>query len=270
MGVKEIFGERVKSLRLEKGLTQGEFAEIIGISRISVGHYEKADRTADIEVLSRIAEAFNVSFNYLLGKDEAKTSTQEEMMERLGLSETAIMELEHRDEATLLLINKILESEWYCYLAEKFGEFDSPLATYMMEVSDVIENAVMFEPKSEEEITLIRTAVWENLITREQSGKYMNGSQKALEQEIETELSNTLRENGYASILLTKDEYMEYKISQAKGSADGLFLELLEEKYSNIKKELAKKYYEKILKKEIEEESHKEELKDGEHHETDE
>lgn len=271
MSVKEIFGERIKSLRLERGLSQEAFSKAIGISRISLGYYEKAERTADIEVFSRIAEVFDVSYNYLLGKTDAKTSTHEEMTERLGLGEEAIILLEFKDPNMSYLIEQIILSGTSGYLAQSLVEFNIALAGYIKHVLTVIENAVMFEPKSEEEINLIRGAVWENLITRDQCGRYMNGQKKPLYEEIEEEVFNMLEKNGYSSVLLTRDEYMNYRISETKKWAEDVFSEMLEEVYSDAKTELAEEYYEKILKEEIKQiESGEEEEDDGEYHETDE
>lgn len=59
------FQERFKELRGE--MTQGQFAEKLGISRPTVGLYESGARIPDAEVLRDIAEKCNVSADYLLG-----------------------------------------------------------------------------------------------------------------------------------------------------------------------------------------------------------
>lgn len=53
-------------LRLDKKLTQAELGKIIGISASTIGMYEQNRRDPDTTTLSKIAEFFNVSADYLL------------------------------------------------------------------------------------------------------------------------------------------------------------------------------------------------------------
>ncbi len=59
---------RLKELRESKGLTQKEVAEIIGYSEISYARYEKGEREPDISTLCKLAEYFNVTVDYLIGR----------------------------------------------------------------------------------------------------------------------------------------------------------------------------------------------------------
>ena len=65
-----IFGDRLKSLRNRKGLSQSEFAKQIGVSKSSVNMYERGDREPNFETLEAIADYFNVDLDYLMGKSE--------------------------------------------------------------------------------------------------------------------------------------------------------------------------------------------------------
>lgn len=56
-------------LRKISGFTQKELAERLGISRSSIGNYEKGIRRPDYETLEKIADFFNVEMWQLLGKD---------------------------------------------------------------------------------------------------------------------------------------------------------------------------------------------------------
>ena len=66
------FNKVLKSLRTSQGITQDELAKTLKISRSTVGMYERGDREPDYEMLEIIADYFNVSFDYLLGR-ETKT-----------------------------------------------------------------------------------------------------------------------------------------------------------------------------------------------------
>ena len=63
----EIFAKRLRELREERAITQGELADKIGISRQSVTLYERETRTPDIDVLAKFAEFFEVTSDYLIG-----------------------------------------------------------------------------------------------------------------------------------------------------------------------------------------------------------
>ena len=65
-GVKMTFGERLKLLRDEKGLTQEQIGEIINVARPTVAGYETKGKQPDHDKLNKLADYFNVSTDYLL------------------------------------------------------------------------------------------------------------------------------------------------------------------------------------------------------------
>ncbi len=61
------FGERLKRLRKDNDLTQGQLAEQIGVVPSAVGKYERLEAAyPSIDTLIKIANYFNVSLDYLL------------------------------------------------------------------------------------------------------------------------------------------------------------------------------------------------------------
>lgn len=62
------WGERISLLREAKGMTQEELAAKLGISRSSMSHYEKNRRKPDYVIMSALADIFQVSIDYLLGR----------------------------------------------------------------------------------------------------------------------------------------------------------------------------------------------------------
>lgn len=50
--------DRLKELRETKGLTQQEFAELLELSRVSIGAYEKGTATPNTETLIKISKYF--------------------------------------------------------------------------------------------------------------------------------------------------------------------------------------------------------------------
>ena len=92
--------KRIVSLREEKGETQQELANAVGITRQSLSRYEIAARTASVEVLGALAQHFNVSADYLLGLSDVKSTEQDiqTACEVTGLSEKAVLSLCERKE----------------------------------------------------------------------------------------------------------------------------------------------------------------------------
>lgn len=72
------FGEKLKKLRIEKGITQEKLGQIIGVSDRVIGYYEADNRfPKDDILLTKIADYFNVSLDYLLGRTENKQFVKE-------------------------------------------------------------------------------------------------------------------------------------------------------------------------------------------------
>lgn len=61
-------GERIQILREEKNLKQKDLAEMAGITEATLSRYENGKREPRGEIVSRLANALNVSTDYLLGR----------------------------------------------------------------------------------------------------------------------------------------------------------------------------------------------------------
>ena len=61
------FGEKLRKLRTEKGLTQKQLASLIGVKNSVISFYELGDRIPSPEVIIKLASALHVSSDYLLG-----------------------------------------------------------------------------------------------------------------------------------------------------------------------------------------------------------
>ena len=71
------FGERLREHRKEKGLSQDEFAKMLGTSKQILSRYELGQRSPKIEQVSKYAEKLKVSVDYLLGDSEAEAMYSE-------------------------------------------------------------------------------------------------------------------------------------------------------------------------------------------------
>jgi transcriptional regulator with XRE-family HTH domain len=61
-------GHKITELRKQKDLSQTEFAKQVGVSREMIGRYERDEVMPSIEVAKKIADALDVSLDYLAGE----------------------------------------------------------------------------------------------------------------------------------------------------------------------------------------------------------
>ena len=64
------FAEKIKQERVKRGLSQEDFAELIGFHRTYVGMLERAERNITLVNLEKIALALNISLKNLLDLDD--------------------------------------------------------------------------------------------------------------------------------------------------------------------------------------------------------
>jgi transcriptional regulator with XRE-family HTH domain len=64
--------DKIIQLRKLKGWSQNELSKKIEVSREIIGRYERSDATPSIDIAKRMAEAFEVSLDYLVGNAEEK------------------------------------------------------------------------------------------------------------------------------------------------------------------------------------------------------
>ena len=69
------FGNRLKELRKQAGLTQQQLANQIGLSKTVISYYELHTRTPSPEIIIKLAAVFHVSSDYLLGIEKKNGRT---------------------------------------------------------------------------------------------------------------------------------------------------------------------------------------------------
>ena len=112
---EQVFGKRLKELRKEHGYTIEQFADMVGISKSTLGYYENDKRMPDIEILARISNVLNVSADYLIGRTNTtvRKGKLKTVCDFTGLSDQAaeyLSELvENRDYAKLSVINHLFK-----------------------------------------------------------------------------------------------------------------------------------------------------------------
>ena len=111
----EVFGKRLKELRKANGYTIEQFADMVGISKSTLGYYENDKRMPDIEILARIADTLNVNADYLIGRTNttALKGKMKTVCEFTGLSDCAVEYLselvKNKDYEKLSVINHLFQ-----------------------------------------------------------------------------------------------------------------------------------------------------------------
>ena len=111
----EVFGKRLKELRKANGYTIEQFADMVGISKSTLGYYENDKRMPDIEILARIADTLNVNADYLIGRTNttALKGKMKTVCEFTGLSDCAVEYLselvQNKDYEKLSVINHLFD-----------------------------------------------------------------------------------------------------------------------------------------------------------------
>lgn len=68
------FGERLRAIRKEKGMSQDEFATLLGTSKQVLSRYEIGKRIPKITQVQQYAGRLNVSVDYLMGDSEEEAA----------------------------------------------------------------------------------------------------------------------------------------------------------------------------------------------------
>ena len=132
----EVFGKRLKELRKANGYTIERFADMVGISKSTLGYYENDKRMPDIEILARIADTLNVNADYLIGRTNttAQKGKMKTVCEFTGLSDCAVEYLselvKNKDYAKLSVINHLFDEltedyDFYSYETQNGEEVAS-------------------------------------------------------------------------------------------------------------------------------------------------
>ena len=83
--------ERLKSLRNKKRLTQEGLAIVMHTSQSAISYYESGERFPDADLLSRCADYFHCSTDYLLERTDVKTPVDELVLQNLNAEEAELV-----------------------------------------------------------------------------------------------------------------------------------------------------------------------------------
>ena len=134
MSDNKTIGNNIKKFRInKKNWTQKDLAEASGITRESIGNYERGDRTPPSDILAKIATSLNVKVQELLYTDE-ELKKETEFIKNLyvKIPNLSKEENDHWNENFKNLIKDKSKEEIDKLYSEKFEKF----------TQRIIENAV--------------------------------------------------------------------------------------------------------------------------------
>ena len=88
------FGELLAELRQDKGLTQKQLGRVLSVSTGTISNYENGVHYPDLEKLVALADYFQVSTDYLLGRENSARTVH--ISEAKELQDERIIRLIHR------------------------------------------------------------------------------------------------------------------------------------------------------------------------------
>lgn len=108
----EKFTQRLKALRVAKGITQQEIANLFNVTRPCICYWETGKRVPDYQTLIALGDFYDVSVDYLLGCTDTKKLTLREDVNPYDSDNTLDISLLDDDGKKQLL-------DYYNYLLEK-------------------------------------------------------------------------------------------------------------------------------------------------------
>ena len=109
-----MFGDKIKELRLQRGWTQQEVAERVGLKKSMISMLERNERKPSFEVLEAFADVFNVDLDMLAGDRRSQTDELRDMLKEkhsLRMLLSASAKLNESDIEQLIRLARLMDKE---------------------------------------------------------------------------------------------------------------------------------------------------------------
>ncbi|GMA49373.1 hypothetical protein GCM10025857_07300 [Alicyclobacillus contaminans] len=145
------FGERLKFLREQRGWTQEDLAQRLGVSRDAIAGYEARGKTPRSEKLIMIARLFDTSIDYLFGLTDDPTPPKRNNSERNETCNTKEEESimkgnhDHKDQVDIPV------QRLAAHLEGEYGEYDPEMAQFLHGIiTEVLQDYKEFKRRQAE------------------------------------------------------------------------------------------------------------------------
>ncbi len=103
--------KKLKELRISAGISQQKLADVILVSQQSVNKYENHDIEPDINTLIKIADYFDVSVDYLIGRSNSESSPCQSTYKDISANEFNLIKMFRKlTKKQKELVTNIIES----------------------------------------------------------------------------------------------------------------------------------------------------------------
>lgn len=109
-----MFGDKIRELRLQRGWTQQEVAERVGLKKSMISMLERNERKPSFEVLEAFADVFNVDLDMLANDRRSQTDELRDMLKsnhKLRMLLSASSKLNESDIEQLIRLAKLMDKE---------------------------------------------------------------------------------------------------------------------------------------------------------------
>lgn len=97
----------IKDIRVRRNLTQADVANALGVSSVVYCRYETGARQPSIDMLVQMANIFDVTVDYLLGRQDIDDSTLSEYERQLLIASRKADERAKQDALNMLLSHAV-------------------------------------------------------------------------------------------------------------------------------------------------------------------
>lgn len=118
-----MYGEILRKLRTEKGLTQQQLAEILGFKSASaVGMLEREERELSMETIIRVTNYFNVSSDYLMGFISSKKAADSDADDKREKEIVVPEDFEDAEQALKFILSQPIVAAYGGYDLKKMSD----------------------------------------------------------------------------------------------------------------------------------------------------
>ena len=96
------FGKRLFTIRRNKGISQEQLGEMVGVSFRMISYYERDVNGPPVLLLKKIANVLGVTASYLLGESPLKITINEEIKPQLKKAVQKLQKLPLKDQKTII------------------------------------------------------------------------------------------------------------------------------------------------------------------------
>lgn len=103
-------GDRLKRLRIQNGVTQTELGNILGVTKSTICCYERGTRTPTLENLIDMSDYFQISIDYLLGRDTLVRDKTTKKVEFISTDDLNLMQSIPKKKGESMKIENIINN----------------------------------------------------------------------------------------------------------------------------------------------------------------